>query len=370
MVGGSTDQMKRKVIFTAGDILTPLGNLQETWDGLLGGRTGIVQQGFGSLTGKWPLGIIETLPSDNGSWSRLQNIFDRLFVSLPQLPQKTHLFCATTKGAVDELFGDCGHEQGQPWQIADYLTGRLGLTGSKTTVSGACASGTIAIIQGSMKIAAGDCDHVLVVGFDLVAEFILAGFDSLKALSPDGAKPFDRSRNGLSLGDGAGWILLEAEGAVQSRSSNLGSLESWAITCDATHITAPCRKASGLIAAFDKLIADSSVPIGGVNGHGTGTVYNDSMELLAFSEKCEHGVPVCSVKGALGHSLGAAGVVEAMLSLLSLQYDILPPTVGLENAEASGCVLSGAEPLSLLYPSIVTSNSGFGGINAALLLTK
>ena len=362
--------MNRKVVFTAGDVLTPLGNLQETWHGLLDGRTGIVQQGFGSLTGQWPLGIIPAIPSESGSWIRLKNVFDRLFFSLPQLPQKTHLFCATTKGAVDELLEEGGDKLGQPWQIADYLAGRFGLTEGRTTVSAACASGTLAIIQGAMKIAAGESDHVLVVGFDLVAEFILAGFDSLKALSPEGAKPFDRSRNGLSLGDGAGWLLLEAEESVQPGTTILGSLESWAISCDATHITAPCRRASGLIAALDKLFADASVPIGGINAHGTGTIYNDAMELLAFNEKCAPGIPVCSVKGALGHSLGAAGVVEAMISLLSLQHNILPPTVGLEIPETSSCVLSGEKPLSLLYPSVVTSNSGFGGINAALLLTK
>lgn len=360
--------MKRKVVFTAGDILTPLGNLQETWDSLLACRTGIVQQEFGSLAGQWPLGLIEEIPDGIGSWSRLQSIFDRLFSSLPEIPEKTHLFCATTKGAVDELLEDGREKLGQPWQISDYLAGRLGLTESKTTVSAACASGTLAIIQGAMKIAAGQCDHVLVVGCDLVAEFILTGFDSLQALSPEGARPFDQGRNGLSLGDGAGWILLQAEESIQPNTNVLATLDSWAISCDATHITAPCRRASGLIAAFDKLLADASVLIGGINAHGTGTVYNDAMELLAFNKRCEPGIPVCSVKGALGHSLGAAGVVEAMLSLLSLEHNMLPPTVGLVIPEKSSCVLSGGEPLPLLYPSVVTSNSGFGGINAALLL--
>jgi 3-oxoacyl-(acyl-carrier-protein) synthase len=360
----------RKVVVVDGDILTPLGNLQTTWESLLAGKSGIVQQSFGNLKGQWPLGIIADSGND-GRWQRFQVVFDRLFSSLPVLPDKTELICATTKGAVDEyLVKDGEHHEGQPWRVAELLASQLSLTGSATTVSAACASGTLAIIQGAMKIVAGECDHVLVVGFDLVGEFILTGFDSLKALSAGGARPFDVHRDGLSLGDGAGWLLLSAEKKEGASASPLAHLESWGISCDATHITAPCREASGLIDVFDQIIGTSSVPIGGINGHGTGTIYNDAMELRAFTEKCEAGTPVCSTKGALGHSLGATGVIEALLCARSLQHNILPPTVGLVTPEESSCLLSGTQPLHLLYPSVVSCNSGFGGINAALFMTR
>ncbi|MCP4338957.1 MAG: beta-ketoacyl synthase [Desulfobulbaceae bacterium] len=360
----------RKVVVVDGDILTPLGNLQTTWDNLLAGKSGIVRQGFGSMKGQWPLGIIPDTGND-GSWKRLHVIFDRLFKSLPVLPEKTELICATTKAAVDEyLVKDGEHHKGQPWQVVDLLARQLSLTGSAATVSAACASGTLAVIQGAMKISAGECDHVLVVGFDLVGEFILAGFDSLKALSAGGARPFDYNRDGLSLGDGAGWLLLSTEKKEGVSGSPLAHLESWGISCDATHITAPCRKASGLIEVFDQIIGTSNVPIGGINAHGTGTIYNDTMELRAFTKKCEAGTPVCSTKGALGHSLGATGVIEALLSSLSLQHNVLPPTVGLKTPEESSCLLSGTQPLTLLHPSVVTCNSGFGGINAALFMTR
>ncbi len=362
--------MMRKVVLIDGNILTPLGDLRSTWNSLLSGRSGIIQQEFGSVTGRYPLGIIEDLPLGKSSWNRLQSMFDRLFVNLPVLPEKTLLFCATTKAAVDDVLHEKAELHGQPWQIADYLVNLLGLTERGTTVSAACASGTLAIIQGAMRIAGGECDHALIVGIDMVTEFTLSGFDSLKALSSEGARPFDTKRNGLSLGEGAGWVLLASEDSVRSREKILASLESWSISCDATHITAPCRRASGLIAAIEIITEEASVPIGGVNAHGTGTIYNDSMELLAFDTKCQPGIPVCSVKGGLGHSLGAAGVVESLLSSLSLQHNILPPTIGLETPEESNCILSGQEPLPLLYPSILTCNSGFGGINAALFLTK
>lgn len=360
----------RKVVVVDGDILTSLGNLQTTWDSLLAGKSGIVKQGFGKMKGQWPLGVIADTGND-GSWKRFQKVFNRLLSSLPVLPENTDLICATTKAAVDEFLSkEDGTHDGQPWQVADWLARHLSLAGTATTVSAACASGTLALIQGAMKIAASECDHVLVVGFDLVGEFILTGFDSLKALSANGARPFDRNRDGLSLGDGAGWVLLSVENKEQANASPLAYLERWAISCDATHITAPCRKASGLIEVFDQIIGTSNEVIGGINAHGTGTVYNDAMELHAFAERCEAGIPVCSTKGALGHSLGASGIIEALLSVLSLQNNILPPTVGLINPEESSCMLSGTRALPLLHPTVVTCNSGFGGINAALYLTR
>ncbi|WP_457576258.1 beta-ketoacyl synthase N-terminal-like domain-containing protein [Desulfomarina sp.] len=366
--------MKRRVVVSSGDMVTPLGDLQETWDSLMAGESGIVKQSFGSLSGEWPLGIIaETGVGAErrgpGDWQRLRIVFDRLFCSLPEIPRQTRLFCATTKGAVGEWMAGKGAGGGNPWEIADYLCRLLGLEDEATMVSGACASGSLAVIQGALAVSSGECDRALVVGFDLVAEFVLAGFDSLKALSPDTAKPFDINRRGLCLGDGAGWLLLEAEEVVSPDSCNLRAcLSGWAVSCDATHITAPCRYGSGLKRAFDTLFQEDVIPVGGINGHGTGTVYNDAMELLAFREKCGKGIPVCSGKGALGHSLGGTGVVEALISTLSLEHGMLSPTVGLETAEETECLLS-AEPLPLRYPSIISSNSGFGGINTLLYFT-
>jgi len=360
----------KNVVIVGGDILTPLGDLKSTWEGLNNGESGLRLREFPNIKGQYPLGMIEVLDNNFGSWSRLQAMLDLLLARLPQLPENTQLFCATTKGAVDELIENPHVGYGQPWQVADYLAEKLGIKSKAGTVSGACASGTIAIIQGAMRISGGECDHALIIGYDLLAEFVLSGFDSLKALSSKGAKPFDRHRTGLSLGDGAGWLLLSADDKVISRDTIVARLDCWAISCDATHITAPCRKASGLIMALDTILAESTQTIGGINAHGTGTVYNDAMELLAFDTKCAPCTPVCSVKGALGHSLAAAGIVEALLSVKSLQHGVMPPTVGLEAVEECGCVLSGEHALPILHPSVLTCNSGFGGINAALLLTR
>lgn len=350
-----------------GGVLTALGDLQTTWDGLCAGRSGLhVQAPFAGLPA-YPLGVIPGAPLNEGRATRLDGIIGALFQDIADIPENAALIVATTKGAVDELIDDgtCGNRQ--PWELGSVLQQHLGIHGPLATVSGACASGTLALIRAVNEIRSGRIDHALVVGLDLVARFILAGFDSLKALSPTGPRPFDQRRNGLALADGAAWMLLSADDAIDRQ--GVCELHSYGVSCDATHITAPCRYATGLKRVFEQLTAMESPAIGGINAHGTATVYNDAMELLAFKERCVVDLPVCSVKGALGHTLGAAGLIEAMLSVISLQRGVLPPTVGLDEPEPASVQLSGSCELPLLSPSVLSCNSGFGGINAAVLFT-
>ncbi|MFN2369312.1 MAG: hypothetical protein ABR605_10285 [Desulfurivibrionaceae bacterium] len=137
---------------------------------------------------------------------------------------------------------------------------------------------------------------------------------------------------------------------------------------DAGHITAPCREATGLLRALDLCTEGGSQPVGAVNAHGTGTRFNDAMEIKAFRHHLAGGIPVHSVKGAIGHCLGAAGVIEAALAVKSLAEGRIPPTVGLVEPDPEMINPAGARPFDLVYPSILSCNSGFGGINAALLL--
>lgn len=356
----------RKVVITAGDILTPLGDLRDTWDNLLQGQSGVEVQAVENMQGSWPLGIIAGEHGPVGALGRFTNVLDTLLDTLPELDAKGLLICSTTKAAVDQLVYQPESEVWQPWNIGKQLALKTGLA-SHVTVSGACSSGALAAINGAMRIASGEVDQVLVVAVDLVSEFVLTGFDSLKALSPTIARPFDAKRDGLSLGDGAAWILLEAE---EKAENPLAILDAHAVTCDATHITAPCRYGSGLKAALAKINRAGDWKVGGIQAHGTGTVYNDSMELKAFSEIYENAMPICSVKGALGHSLGAAGAVEILLSIKCLQQGVLHPTVGLRQPEESTCSISGQTALPLQANSVLTTNSGFGGINSAILLSQ
>lgn len=319
--------MMRKVAITGGNILTALGDLDQTWAGLMAGQSGLVRQKWDVVQPEYPIGQIAGLSGYGTSWQRLQSVLDLLITQLPAISPDTAVYLASTKGAVDEYLQKARQEKtGQPWQLGGWLQERLGTVKKTRTVSAACSSGTIGIIQAAMAIQSGECSRALVIGIDLIGDFILTGFDSLKALSLTVPRPFDSKRDGLALGDGCGWVLLADETEVT------GEAEAWieglGISCDATHITAPCRHGSGLKRTISQTVSGGQT-IGGINAHGTGTVYNDAMELVAFNELCPEGTPVCSVKGALGHSLGAAGVIEALLSVKSLQDMVLPPRSGL-----------------------------------------
>lgn len=358
----------RQVFVAAGNIFTPLGSLEECWQALLAGKSAVLKSSCGRLAGEYPLAAIADLPGEFGSWQRLEGLLSRVLADIPKLPPATGLFLATTKGAVGELGREQRAGEGQPWQLGDWLGKKLEIPGETFVTSAACASSLIAVIQGAMAVAAGECDYALVIGFDLLSEFVVSGFASLHGLTATFPRPFDCRRDGLALGDGAGWLLLSGE------ESGKICLNGWGISCDATHITAPSREAVGLKAVLRQIGRQMGwhepYPVGGINAHGTGTLFNDAMELRAFDELCQKATPLCSVKGALGHSLAASGLVEVVLSVKSLEEGVLPPTVGLELAESSSCVVSGSEALPLVGKSILTTNSGFGGINAGLLLGK
>ncbi len=357
------------IVVTAMGAITALGDLDDTWAGLLAGKTGLASLGESELLHELPVGRVAGLTGPLGVKCRLVDLLNAALKPCPQLPEKTALVVSTTKGAVDELIGNpAGPWQGQPWDLADDLARRLGISGEKITVSAACASGTLAIINAAQRLLAKECDVVLVVGVDLLSRFVLAGFAKLQALSDEPCKPFDRERQGLSLGEAAGFLVLTRHDVAHEHGWPVKArLAGWGVSCDAKHITAPCRHATGLIAAINQATDHGNIAIGGINAHGTGTMFNDAMEMYAFKTLWpENQPPFHSIKGAVGHTLGAAGVIEAALAIKSLAAGIIPPTVGLGDAESPAAVHAKAE--KLIHPAILSCNSGFGGINACVVL--
>ncbi|MFP3982321.1 MAG: beta-ketoacyl synthase N-terminal-like domain-containing protein [Desulfurivibrionaceae bacterium] len=355
--------MTGKITIEAAGVVTALGDLESTWQGLRQGRSAITRKGLDEDLARWPAALIPDLEGSPGSGERLDHLLNRLMADLPVLPENTGLVAATTKGASDELLApEPDHWEGQPWDLGGIIAGKAGTVGRPLTVSAACASGTLAVINAAQQIKSGEAQSVLVVGLDLAGRFVQAGFSRLHALSREGARPFDRDRDGLSLGEGAGYLLLTAG------DSSSPLLQGWGAACDARHITAPCREAGGLISSVEQAIEYGSRKVGAVNAHGTGTVYNDAMEMVAMDSLFEGGVPIHSVKGSIGHTLGAAGVIEAALAVKALREGKIPPTAGLAVPEKEHWPVSGVREQALQYPSILTCNSGFGGINAALLI--
>ena len=221
-------------------------------------------------------------------------------------------------------------------------------------------------------IQRGEADAVLVVGVDCLSEFVVAGFTALKALDPLGCRPFDAARCGLSPGEaGAAMVLVRADlispPAIRIRGFGSGN--------DANHLTGPSRDGSGLAQAIRAALADAKLSpeeIDFVHAHGTGTGYNDAMESLAlktiFGDTCP---PVSGSKGMLGHTLGAAGVIETIICILAMRGNFLPGTPGLAiPAEGTPKSLVREPRSANRLKNVLKLNTGFGGMNGALILQQ
>jgi 3-oxoacyl-[acyl-carrier-protein] synthase II len=268
--------------------------------------------------------------------------------------------------------------------LATDLAAAHGAHGPSQCVSVACVSGLVAIQQGAKLIQRGAADAVLVVGVDHLSAFVVAGFTALKAIDPIGCRPFDRDRCGLSPGEaGAAIVLVRAAFGVPPSGGSGGeppkggtpniTISGWGGSNDANHLTGPSRDGSGLTLAIRRALDSAKLQpeqIDYVNAHGTGTPYNDAMESLAlravFGERCP---PVSGAKGMLGHTLGAAGVVETILCVLAMQERLLPGTPRL-NVAAEGAPASLVrEPRSVArLKNVLKLNTGFGGVNGAIIL--
>lgn len=244
-------------------------------------------------------------------------------------------------------------------------------------VCAACASGNVALACALAWIRSGRCDVVLCGGCDALNDFVLRGFQSLRALSPQTCRPFDADRNGLNLGEGAAFVVLESLAHAQRRGpAVLALLSGGGQSCDANHMTGPDRKGRGAARAMHAALADAGLratDIDWVSAHGTATPFNDLMEGQAIPAVfAEHtaALPVSSIKGAIGHSMGAAAAIEAVVAVRALQSQCVPGTTGLVRPDPEiplRLLPPGAHPLQLRH--VLSTASGFGGLNAAVILS-
>jgi 3-oxoacyl-[acyl-carrier-protein] synthase II len=247
--------------------------------------------------------------------------------------------------------------------------------GPAMIVANACAGGGNAIGHAADLIRADMADIVLAGGYDALCELVYAGFDSLQTLAPEACRPFDRGRRGLMLGEGAAFIVLESEAHAEKRGATiLARVAGYGQTTDTFHLTQPSQDGKPLEKAMRQALQEASLSpsqIGYVNAHGTGTPFNDGAEAKAFSNVFEgHSTRLSSTKSAIGHTLGAAGAIEALICIKALQTGILPPQINLQDPEplVSEALVKMDERTDL--KAALSVNLGFGGSNAALLLTQ
>ncbi len=252
------------------------------------------------------------------------------------------------------------------------LADEFALGGVRTTISNACSSGAQALATASELLETGAVDAVVAGGVDALCRLTLNGFASLLAMDAQGCRPFDRNRAGMSLGEGAAFCVLERVADARARGADAPVLlAGFANTCDAYHATAPEPEGRGAEAAMRGALAHAGLEPGAVdyvNAHGTGTKENDSAEGRALARLFGARVPpVSSVKGVFGHTLGAAGAIEAVCCALAMTRGFLPGTVGLEEPDP-GCAIEPLRASVAARPRVVLSNSfGFGGNNTVLV---
>jgi 3-oxoacyl-[acyl-carrier-protein] synthase II len=360
------------------DVVTAYGwGLDALWNGLLSNQTAIrttdrfADRGFLSNQAA----LISDLDVHDGE-SRAMAMTRRLLAPLVgKMDPMTPLILATTVGEIEYVEQSILKEN--PKQALDarpqVLLGRikqlLGLRGQAMVISSACASSAVALSRAASMIRHGDAKRVLVVACDSVSEFVYSGFSTLLSLCDGPARPFDAQRSGLTLGEAAAWAMLAV---YETPKQGVASVLGWGNTTDAVHMTAPDRNARGLSRAIGKACAmadKTAEDISFIAAHGTATLYSDAMELLAFQGISSRPRPIFSIKGGIGHTLASAGLAQILVAARAMSLGMIPPTVGLSVPDPSATdrahntsVKIGPSPLAL------STSSGFGGVNTAILL--
>jgi 3-oxoacyl-(acyl-carrier-protein) synthase len=357
-------------------IATSLGNsVDATWQRLLKGHSGldaIRRFQADRLSSQKACCIPDLLPA--AEENRVCALTRRVLDQIAPVPPGTCVVWAGIKGNAEYIEADQNLAMPYlPEHYHQWVAKRLGIAPRGFDINAACAASTVGMAIGAQKIARGEYGSVLICAADVVTRFGFSGFSVLKALTPTMCRPFDKARDGMCIGDGAVAILLaDAQTARKHKLHRLARLSGWGISNDAHHITGPSRDGAGLVMAIATAMGMAGLRPDDTQAfcaHGTGTIFNDSMELAAIEAVFgDRRFPVFSIKGAVGHTLGAAGGIDAAICAHALAHKLIPPTAGLEVPEpkADGRVSNQAQAFE--GRNILTSNSGFGGVNAALVL--
>ena len=273
----------------------------------------------------------------------------------------------------------------QPTRVVHYqvqqqgldLCNAFGFCGPITTISNACASGANAIGHAFEMLRRGRAEKVLTGGYDALCHLTFAGFDSLQALSPTPCRPFDAQRDGLTLGEGAAVLTLETLEHAKNRGAEiLGEIIGYGATTDTHHLTQPHPEGNAAVAAMTAACACAKISpeqIDYVNAHGTATPQNDATESAAINRWAgarAKDLPVSSTKSGIGHLLGAAGAVEAVVCLMALRGQFLPPQISTGKIDPACNFQIVREPVDKKIEIALSNSFGFGGANASLIFRR
>jgi len=305
----------------------------------------------------------------------LRSVSDALMLSgLDPVDKKLIFILSTTKGNISLLETGCAELINKKRlslpESAATIASYFRFHHTPLVVSHACISGMVAAITGLRLIRSGLYDHAVVAGADEISRFILSGFQSFQAVSPVPCKPFDAKRNGITLGEAAGTLILSS-----SRKKNGPAIkfEGGSVSNDANHISGPSRTGMELCDTIQKTMKEAGVRAGQIDfisAHGTATVYNDEMEARALTLAGLQEIPLNSLKGYYGHTLGAAGLIESIVSIHTLRESVLLPTFGFHEPGTTKPIHVVNKLQKGSFRRFLKTGSGFGGCNASMLLSR
>lgn len=292
---------------------------------------------------------------------------------------RTLLILSTTKGNIERLEQNCNvhsAEELSPATAAQHICDAVGITTRPIVVCNACISGVNAQILASRLLQDGAYDNAIVCGAECLGPFVVSGFQSLKSVSQHPCRPFDLGRIGLNLGECAATIVYSSRGFRRVPEGAHDTGDFWTITGgairnDAMHITNPSPEGEGCMKAINLAVCDEDkAALTAVSVHGTATMFNDQMESRAIERAGLSDIPAFGLKGYLGHTMGANGVAETILTMAALDRGIVPATKGYEENGVSGRVSISGEARPSSGHDFLKIISGFGGNNAAIRYVK
>jgi 3-oxoacyl-[acyl-carrier-protein] synthase-1 len=377
--------LKTPVYITAHNTITPLGfSTKTTFSNLLEGKSAIQLQSKNLLPEPYYAATIPTKNvqtqfesiGDPSKYTKLEQLLllsakDTLSKTSEKVSDKTGLIVATTKGNIDVLENDSRFPVDRAYLsvLATTIAQFYGITTQPVVLSNACVSGILAVTVAQRMLQTTVYENVLIVAGDLVTQFTLSGFYSFQALSNTPCKPYSKNRNGISLGEAVASVWVTKIKPLKNGVQVLGG----ASCNDANHISGPSRTGEGLYKSIVSAIESSEITtseIDFISAHGTATPYNDEMEAQAFTRAGLQHTPLHSLKGYFGHTLGAAGLLEAVLSMHSMQEGVLIPSYGFGE-------LGVTKPLQIIEQKqhkestyFLKTASGFGGCNATVVFKK
>ncbi|MES2276982.1 MAG: beta-ketoacyl synthase N-terminal-like domain-containing protein [Bacteroidota bacterium] len=371
-----------EVFIVADNILSPIGRTTaENIESLKQGITGVKHHTNIDITPN-PIAaaLFETDFIDiDKNYTKFENLLissikDVLNISgTGYLNEKTVLIISSTKGNISLLETE-QHTDALNTRMALHTSAQLiadyfGFVNQPIVISNACISGVMAILTGMRLIQSGRYENAVVAGADVVSKFVLSGFQSFHALSSTVCKPFDKDRTGLNLGEGAATVVLSAN----KKNDNDVKVHSGAISNDANHISGPSRTGEELGFAIKKALLDAGITaqdVGYVSAHGTATNYNDEMEANAIHHAGLQDVLVNSLKGYYGHTLGAAGLIESIITIHAIKDGVIFPSLGFEGNGVSKPINVCTSLTEKPVKHALKTASGFGGCNAAMIFSK